>query len=64
MKEIWKEIEELEGYFVSNLGRVRGKNGGIIKFRHNKNLYYIFRRKIENKEREFIVHRLVAIAFI
>lgn len=31
MKEIWKEIKNLEGYYASNLGRIKSKYGNILK---------------------------------
>lgn len=30
MEEIWKEAS-VEGYFVSNLGRIKGRSGKIMK---------------------------------
>lgn len=40
MKEIWKEIEGFRGkYFVSDLGRVKNKDGRIISQHARKNRY-------------------------
>lgn len=44
MKEEWKELREFKGYFISNLGRIKGINGKIripykgrfIKFENQK----------------------------
>lgn len=58
--EIWKEIEGVEDYFVSNLGRV--KHNGIIKKSkiNSQNGYcYIY----INQYNTPLVHRLVAFAF-
>ena len=30
MEEIWKETE-ISGYFISNLGRLKGRSGKILK---------------------------------
>ena len=79
MKEIWKDIENFEGYYqVSNLGNVRSldriiekKNhkqkvrGKIMKQAIKSNGYkFIGLRKPRNKKIFKHVHRLVASAFI
>lgn len=75
MEEVWKDIEGYEGlYQVSNFGRVRslyGKNGRSYKFRiktlklmknaYGYNIINLYKGK---KIKTFIVHRLVAEAFI
>ena len=61
-KEIWKDIEGFEGiYEVSSHGRVRNKkNGRILGGGFNKNGYRI----IGIKGKKYLIHRLVALAFI
>ena len=81
--EIWKDIEECEGYQVSNLGRIRSKDkvvwrvnrwGKVSPFRHKGRLisihpypngYYAFvYRKNDKTLKNYLVHRLVAMAFV
>lgn len=71
MKEIWKDIDEIKGidytglYQVSNLGRVKGlKNKHILKQRLKNNGYCVLTLCKENKPKTYLVHRLVAEAFI
>lgn len=78
MEEVWKDIEGYEGrYQVSNLGRVRSLSlGKIAKFRreHEGRVlkpyltrygYYLVDLYYETKKkRHYLVHRLVAQAFI
>ena len=68
-KEIWKDIKGYEGlYQVSNLGRVKSLYDGrynkfrekIMKAHYNQKGYLI----ISLKNKSFLVHRLVAQAFI
>ena len=64
-KEIWKQIEEEEfnSYSVSNFGRVRNKNGKILKPQLICGyLYCVFRRK-NKKTTSRRINRLVALAF-
>tara|TARA_B100001175_G_scaffold285668_1_gene266867 strand:- start:616 stop:1266 length:651 start_codon:yes stop_codon:yes gene_type:complete len=61
-KEYWKKIEGYN-YYVSTEGRVRNKDGLIMKQHINKNGYY--RVYLYNKKHyTFLVSRLVAKAFI
>jgi len=66
IKEEWKQIKEAkEGYFVSNLGRVKNPKGLLIKSGDNGGGYrYIFYRTKENKSKRTYVHRLVAAYFL
>lgn len=78
MKEVWKDIQEYEGlYQVSNLGRVRHlpytiKWGGKLEHRPLKESnqhkstggYCIVVLSKNSKSKKFLVHRLVAKAFI
>ena len=66
MEEIWKEIE-IPGYFISNLGRLRGRSGKIMKQRINKEGYYMLCLKPEGrkgKSKAIKIHILVAKAFV
>lgn len=64
--EIWKEIQGFSGYLVSNYGNVfsqkSGKNLSLVKDSNG----YIFAplRDSNSKQRNKMVHRLVANAFI
>ena len=67
MKEIWKDIKGFEGlYQVSNLGQVRSLNyknqGGVQILKQSKAPHGY--KRITLKKKSFLVHRLVAIAFI
>lgn len=62
--EIWKDVEEINGYKVSNLGRIIGRRGLLMKPRQDRQGYLVCR--IHNGKRSYnrFVHRLVALAFI
>ena len=73
--EIWKSIENYEGYQISNFGNVKSlskkikcKNGfrttkeKILKLKKSKQGYLSI--QLKNKGNFFSVHRLVALAFI
>lgn len=68
--EIYKDVVGYEGlYQVSNLGNVKSfiknnVNGKIIKPINNGTGYYRVGLCINNKQRYFLIHRLVANAFI
>ena len=70
MEEIWKDIEGYEGlYMVSSLGRVKSlvgryKNVTILKERYKKNGYGSITLYKNKKPHTYLVHRLVAQAFI
>lgn len=68
MKEFWRDIEEYEGmYRISNFGRVKSFYNGkeiIRKLCSRKNGYMAITLKKNNKSKSFLIHRLVAIAFI
>ena len=66
MEEIWKEIA-ISGYFISNLGKLRGRSGRIIKTYINKEGYCAVCLKPNGRKGKvkFVkIHRLVAEAFI
>lgn len=67
MNEIWKPIEFAEGYFVSDLGRIKSikKNRELIlKLSHTKDGYVKCGITIQGSSCRFRVNRLVANAFI
>src|SRR5688572_26713882 len=62
--EIWKQVIGHENrYEVSNLGRIRSKNGRILSERTNGG-YKRVNFKIQGKSKHFWVHRIIAQAFI
>jgi hypothetical protein len=73
--EIWRSIDNYEGYEISNLGNIKSlskkikcKNGfritkeKILKLKKTKGGYLSL--QLKNKGKHFLVHRLVALAFI
>lgn len=65
-KEEWKEIPGFPSYFVSNLGKIRGKTGLLLSKSDDGYGYQRvgLRRKGFRKTTYAKVHRLVALAFI
>lgn len=80
MKEIWKQIEGFENYYeISNFGRVKSlarniykKDGSFMKFKpenikkliKTRDGYFSVKLCINGTNKSFLVHRLVANAFI
>ena len=68
IKEKWKEVENLPKYFISNFGNVRSikrKYEIIMKPSFVNNKYTILTlSKPGEKRKRYLVHRLVAKAFI
>ena len=66
--EIWKNIKDYEGlYQISNLGRVKSIKFGkekILKNSKNNYDYLIVNLHKEGKQKIYLIHRLVAQAFI
>lgn len=63
--ETWKRINDYPNYEVSNLGNVRNSRGRIMKQRTTPRSYKeIGLRRAEDGQIFFLVHRLVAEAFI
>lgn len=72
-EEIFKEIPDANGYYISNLGNVKIDPGvnlhypnGIVKteFNKDKDGYYRMSIKVNGISKGFVIHRLVAMAFI
>ena len=68
IKEIWKQITGLEGYFVSNYGRVKSyrqhkKKGKLKKQACSKGFYFVI-ISVCGKQKSLYIHKIVAEAFI
>lgn len=65
MQEIWKE-SSVSGYFISNLGRIRGRSGKIMKsYISNNYLQIVVRLNGRNSKSKVLkIHREVAKAFL
>lgn len=64
IKEVWKQVEDYEGlYFVSNLGNVKNHRK-VLKVHPQNSGYLQITFTKEGVRRKFLVHRLVANAFI
>lgn len=68
MKEMWKKINEYDGYEISNLGKIRSfkkdKNNFILKQRITKGGYLRITLYKNGMAKKYLVHRLVAQTFI
>ena len=64
--EVWKDVKGYEGlYEVSTMGRVKSlRSGKILKPAKNKNGYLRVDLYKDGKQKHFLVHRLVAEAFL
>ena len=68
--EYWKKIEDYEGYYISNLGRIVSEGGlrrflpKFIKGRSDGNGYLKVVLYKNGKGKNFRIHRLVGIHFI
>ena len=63
--ERWRSIKGFDGYKVSSNGRVKNRNGKIMKPYRNKSTGYMMIRLWKDKKHNTkTVHRLVANAFI
>lgn len=76
MSEIWKKVTVNSDYEVSNMGNIRShkhgktrmlkpfRRGGLKKDEQDRGVYLSVRLLDDGTERDFAVHRLVAMAFI
>ena len=65
MENLFKHIENFEGYSISATGVVLNPYGKVLKQVPNKKGYLcVFLNNKEKKHKQFFVHRLVASAFI
>lgn len=65
IEEIWKDIKDYEGlYQVSNFGNVKRVRSNILKNQIRKDGYEYVTLCKHNKRSKFLVHRLVAEAFL
>lgn len=63
MNEIWKEVKEAPNYEVSNLGRVRNKNGKVLKPSINHGYFHVVLMNGKTRLTRR-VHKLVMNAFV
>lgn len=63
--EIWKQIpiSDLEGYEISNLGRLRNRKGKVLRLCIKKNGYVFARLTLSERKKNYHIHHLVLIAF-
>lgn len=64
VKEEWRDVSINKQYEVSNLGRVRNKRTGHISDDRNNDGYPRVSLRIEGRMKPYLIHRLVAKAFI
>ena len=64
MAEVFREIQDYTNYEVSNIGNVKNKKTGRIIKKHITHGYYRVGLCKDSKETKYVVHRLVASAFI
>jgi len=64
--EEWRAVEGYEGiYSVSNWGRVKNtKDNKLMKFNKTLSGYYRIQLQVKGKSKNFLIHRLVATAFL
>lgn len=63
--EIWKDIDGFDNYEVSTFGNVRNKKTGHLYLNYdNGHGYLCVNVKIDKKQFNWLIHRLVAQAFI
>lgn len=61
--EIWKKLENYEGYAVSSLGRIRSKRGILTPVKKS-NGYLQVNLRHNKKYKTLLLHRLIAATFI
>jgi hypothetical protein len=63
-EEIWEKIEGYSKYEISNIGRIRNKNGLILKQGNNSGYCIINIFNDNGKRNKHYIHRLVATSFL
>ena len=65
MSEVWVRISSAPDYQVTNLGRVRRRETGVVlkPWKHASGHLYL-KLAVGGRKKSFQIHRLVAIAFI
>jgi hypothetical protein len=65
MEEIYKTINDFDTYSVSSFGNIKNNiTGKILNGSFNKNGYKYVSLYVDKKSTQFLIHRLVATAFI
>ena len=64
MEEIWKEVKDYPNYLISNTGFLKDLNGQIKRVYTGTHGYYSISLKNDHNRIIFLIHRLVALAFI
>ena len=62
--EEWKVVNDYSNYSVSNLGRIKNKNGDIKKYSITNRGYCVIDLYKNNIRKKFTIHQLVAIHFL
>jgi hypothetical protein len=63
MGEQWREVEGWPGYSVSDMGRVRGIRGWVLKPRNSGDGYHAVTLCAKGRKSQRYVHRIVLTAF-
>lgn len=61
--ETWKSIKGYDNYEISTLGRVRNKEKVLKAYKTDNGYFHIFLSK-NGKQKQFLIHRLVADTFL
>lgn len=64
MRDVWKIIDEFPSFGVSNLGRVRGSSGTILRRRLKGSAWVVSLEREDGHRKSVAVKRLVANAFL
>lgn len=63
--EVWKQIIEAPNYSVSNMARIKNnKTGRILSPSMHRKGYLQITLRVDKRPKTFLIHRLVAIAFV